>query len=50
MGGAYESHRDPDGGEGRHMNNACELSGKIVLEIGCGEGKLTQQYAGIPSK
>jgi len=40
--------RDPEGAEFNHLNNACVLSGKAVLEIGCGEGKLTTQYNGMP--
>jgi ubiquinone/menaquinone biosynthesis C-methylase UbiE len=42
--------RDPEGAELSHLMSACEISGKIVLEIGCGEGKLTRQYIGIPGK
>jgi ubiquinone/menaquinone biosynthesis C-methylase UbiE len=40
--------RDPEGAEISHLIAACELAGKKVLEIGCGEGKLTRQYTGMP--
>ncbi len=42
--------KDPEGAELRHLASACELTGKTVLEIGCGDGKFTRQYAGIPNK
>jgi len=42
--------RDPEGAEVRHIISTCELSGKTILEIGCGEGKLTRQYARMPRK
>ena len=42
--------RDPEGAEFSHLVKACELAGKVILEIGCGDGKFTRQYAGIPRK
>ena len=42
--------RDPEGAEVSHLIKACTLSGKVVLEIGCGDGKFTRQYAGMPSR
>ncbi len=29
----------------KHLKAACDLRGKVVLEIGCGDGVLTRQYA-----
>jgi ubiquinone/menaquinone biosynthesis C-methylase UbiE len=37
--------RDPEGEEIKHLLAACELRGKSVLEIGCGDGFFTRQYA-----
>ncbi len=37
--------RDPEGAELKHLVAACELAGKLVLEIGCGDGAFTRQYA-----
>jgi ubiquinone/menaquinone biosynthesis C-methylase UbiE len=37
--------RDPEGAELDQIVNACPLEGKKVLEIGCGHGQLTFQYA-----
>jgi ubiquinone/menaquinone biosynthesis C-methylase UbiE len=42
--------RDPECAEINHLIKACELVGKEILEIGCGEGKFTRQYAGMPSR
>ena len=42
--------RDPEGAEFSHLVKACELAGKVILEIGCGDGKFTRQYAAIPRK
>jgi len=36
--------RDTEGAEVKHLVAACELVGKKVLEIGCGDGALTRQY------
>ncbi len=37
--------RDPEGNEIKHLRKVAELAGKRVLELGCGEGRLTWQYA-----
>jgi ubiquinone/menaquinone biosynthesis C-methylase UbiE len=42
--------RDPEGAEVSHLARACELGGKDILEIGCGDGKFTRQYAGMPER
>lgn len=41
---------DPEGAEISHLLAACELAGKAVLEVGCGDGKLTTQIADLPRK
>jgi ubiquinone/menaquinone biosynthesis C-methylase UbiE len=42
--------RDPEGAEIRHLVAACSLSGRRVLEIGCGSGQHTWQYATLPAQ
>lgn|GEM_PF-3230301 len=42
--------RDPEGAELHHLVGVCDLAGKQVLEIGCGDGKFISQYAGLPNK
>lgn len=41
--------KDPEQNETRFLSRLAELHGKRVLEIGCGEGRLTWRYAGKPS-
>jgi ubiquinone/menaquinone biosynthesis C-methylase UbiE len=41
--------RDPEGAELKHLVDACDMSGKQVLEIGCGDGTFTRQYAHLAS-
>ena len=42
--------RDPERAALKHLIAACGLSGATVLEIGCGDGELTRQYAQRASK
>ena len=37
--------KDPEQNETRYLHNFADFSGKRVLEIGCGEGRLTWRYA-----
>jgi cyclopropane fatty-acyl-phospholipid synthase-like methyltransferase len=37
--------QDPEGNEIRALLSLADFSGKQVLEIGCGEGRLTRRYA-----
>jgi cyclopropane fatty-acyl-phospholipid synthase-like methyltransferase len=37
---------DPENNETRVLFDLAELSGQHVLEIGCGDGRLTRRYAG----
>jgi ubiquinone/menaquinone biosynthesis C-methylase UbiE len=43
-----KAQRDPERAEYSHLAAACPLIGKQVLEIGCGAGWLTWQYAALP--
>jgi ubiquinone/menaquinone biosynthesis C-methylase UbiE len=36
---------DPEGTEAKSLHSLVDFSGKSVLEVGCGEGRLTWQYA-----
>ena len=42
------AQRDPESAEFEHLAVACHLPGARILEIGCGQGQLTWQYAGLP--
>lgn len=37
--------RDPEGAELAHLSAVCDLKSRRVLEIGCGDGAFTRQYA-----
>jgi len=37
--------RDAEGNESAHLERIGRLSGSRVLEVGCGEGRLTWRYA-----
>ncbi len=39
------SIKDPEGAEGRALGALVDFSGKRVLEIGCGDGRMTWLYA-----
>jgi ubiquinone/menaquinone biosynthesis C-methylase UbiE len=37
--------RDPEGFERKTLHKFVDVNDKLVLEVGCGEGRLTWQYA-----
>ena len=37
--------KDPERNETKYLHKFADFTGKRVLEIGCGEGRLTWQYA-----
>jgi len=41
--------KDPEGFEKKILHKFVDFSNKRVLEIGCGEGRLTWKYAGAPN-
>ena len=40
--------RDPERNEARYLHQFAEFADKRVLEVGCGEGRMTWQYASAP--
>ena len=38
--------KDPEGNEKRYLHQFADFKEKRVLEVGCGEGRLTWKYAG----
>ena len=38
--------RDPARNESKYLHTFADFTGRHVLEVGCGEGRLTWQYAG----
>jgi ubiquinone/menaquinone biosynthesis C-methylase UbiE len=41
--------KDPEGYEKKYLHQFADFKDKRILEIGCGEGRLTWKYAGAPS-
>lgn len=37
--------KDPEQNETKHLHKFADITGQRVLEIGCGEGRLTWRYA-----
>jgi ubiquinone/menaquinone biosynthesis C-methylase UbiE len=42
--------KDPERTEVQHLHQLVDFSGKHVLEIGCGDGRLTWRYAGTAAR
>ncbi|MGE5251206.1 MAG: class I SAM-dependent methyltransferase [Bacteroidota bacterium] len=42
-------NRDPENNESKALRRHADFDGRRVLEIGCGEGRLTWKYAGAAS-
>lgn len=41
---------DPERAELNHLIKALQITGKDILEIGCGEGKFLVQYSGMAKR
>ncbi|HNK64134.1 MAG TPA: class I SAM-dependent methyltransferase [Anaerolineales bacterium] len=41
--------RDPENLEGKTLHRFMDFKDKRILEVGCGEGRLTWKYAGVSS-
>jgi ubiquinone/menaquinone biosynthesis C-methylase UbiE len=39
--------RDPEGNETRHLHHLVNFANLSVLEVGCGDGRLTRRYAAL---
>lgn len=45
-----KARKDPEGNETKHLQKFVDVTGKRVLEIGCGEGRLTWRYASASNR
>lgn len=41
--------KDPEGYEKKYLHQFADFKDRRILEIGCGEGRLTWKYAGAPA-
>jgi ubiquinone/menaquinone biosynthesis C-methylase UbiE len=41
--------KDPEGSEKKYLQKFLDVRNKHILEVGCGEGRLTWKYAGASS-